>query len=465
MKKTKKRVKRVVPAKKSVPLRKHLEAMSETALVDLVLELTKKYGDIRSELEDRFSDTDQRITKVETAITRFRPRPSHYDDYGDSGLEDEVRTLIDSVQKVADNPVRAMELLVKIFEKDADVMENANQYEDSIGDVFTNDATALFEALTKRIDDKKQIENVLFNLLPDDNYGTRDNLLEDIRRYLPITNIKELVQRFCRHPDKKSGSYGRSSLRTLVRRLLEKVGEPKFTEEALLVFDGKENAELCFEVGKAWFAKKNYLKAKEWLDKIPADNSRRDTEYLEMLKVIYSKQQDKTALAETVRTLLKTKRTKDNFNSLVKAVGEKQRAVVLAEQVAEVNKIKGIAYRDIEYLTAIGAVDAAEDILWRRHTTLFSTLSTWRSEPIMLAKLMTQKKRPLIATVLYRQEIERILTAAKSNHYPSAIQYMDALAKLAPTIKDWKSTDAHDKYLVKLREKFPKRPSFWEKIK
>jgi tetratricopeptide (TPR) repeat protein len=378
-------------------------------------------------------------------------------------LEDEVRELIGSVQKVADNPVRAMELLVKIFEKDGDVMESANSYEDSIGEVFTNDATDFFMELTKRIDDKKYIENILFKLLPADDYGTRDDLIENIRRCLPVANIKDIIQRFCAH--KKPGPYGHNSSRNLVRRLLEKVGDPKFTEEALLAFDGRENAELCFEVGKAWFAKKNYLKAKEWLDKVPDDNSHRSTERLEMLKVILSKQQDKTALAETMRKLLKTKRTKDNFNTLVKAVGEKQRAVVLAEQVAGVSKSKGVSYRDIEFLAAIGAADAAEDILWRRLATLMPTLSTWDRKPAMLADLMATKKRPLIATVIYRQMIERILTSAKSNHYPTAIQYMGVLAKLASTIKDWKTTDTHEEYLVKLREKFPKRPSFWEKVK
>jgi hypothetical protein len=78
---------------------------------------------------------------------------------------------------------------------------------------------------------------------------------------------------------------------------------------------------------------------------------------------------------------------------------------------------------------------------------------------------MTEKKRPLIATVLYRNLIENILTMAKSSHYPTAIQYVGWLVKLAPTIKDWKSIDTHEKFLVKLREKFPNRPSFWTKEK
>jgi len=463
----KKVVKRLPPkveAEKKTPLRKHLEAMSETALVDLVLELAKKYDAVRSELEDRFSTSDQRIVKLETAIARFRPSYSRYDDYGDSGTEDAVRKLIEDVRKVADDPVQAMKLLVKIFEKDALVMESASEYEDAIGEVFTFDATELFEELAKRIDDKKSIEDILYRLLPVDDYGTRDGLAENIRRYLPVANIKSLAVRLCDSPSKKAGMYGLSSTRNLVRRLLETVGDPSFTVETLLVFDGGETPELCFDVGKACFTARNYLKAKEWFDKIPNNHSHYKIERLEMLKVIHAKRQDKTALAETVRELLKSKRTKENFNALVKAVGEKQRAIVLAEQVAEVEKSKGVSYRDIEFLTAIGAVDAAENLLWRRLPTL-STHSTWEREPALLAKLMAEKKRPLIATVIYRKMIESILTAAKSNHYPTAIQYMETLTKLAPTIKDWKSVDPHDKYLAKLREQFPKRPSFWAKVK
>jgi len=119
--------------------------MSETALVDLVLELAKKNDAVRSALEDRFSTADQRIVKLETAITRFRPSPGHCDGYGDSDTENAVRKLVEDVRKVADDPVQAMGLLVKIFEKDTVVMESANEYEDAMGEVFSNDATELFE--------------------------------------------------------------------------------------------------------------------------------------------------------------------------------------------------------------------------------------------------------------------------------------------------------------------------------
>ena len=440
-----------------IPLRKHLEAMSETALVDLLLALAKKHDNVRSELEDRFSTADQRIVKLETAIVSFRPS---YSRYGDSETEDEVRHLVKEVRKVADDPVQAMKLLVKIFEKDTKVMESANEYEDTIGDVFACDATKLFEELDKRIDDKKSLEDILYNLLPNDDYGTRDNLLDSIRRYLPVTNIKSLALRFCDSPHKKSGTYGLSSLRNLVRRLLEVIGDPKYTEETLLAFDGRETPELCFDAGKAWFTAKNYLKAKEWLDKIPDGNSSRKMERLEMLKVIHSKRQDKTALAEIARELLQTHRTKENFNALIKAVGEKQRDAVIHEQATEIKKVKSVSYNDVKFLVDVGAVDIAEDILWQR----LPTLSMWGREPLSLAKLM-EKKRPLVATALYRKMIESILTVAKSNHYPTAISYMGLLVKLAPTIKDWKSIDPHEKYLEKLRTKFPNRPSFWPKIK
>ena len=193
--------------------------------------------------------------------------------------------------------------------------------------------------------------------------------------------------------------YGLSNVRSLVRRLLETVGNPSFTVETLLVFDGRETPELCFDAGQACFTAKNYLKAKEWFDKIPNSNSRHKIERLEMLKVIHAKQQDKTALAETVRKLLTYKRTKENLDTLVKAVGEKQRTAVLAEQVAEIEKSKGVSYRDVEFLTAIGATDAAENLLWQRLSSL-SMISSWGHEPTMLAKLMAEKKRPLIATDL-----------------------------------------------------------------
>jgi tetratricopeptide (TPR) repeat protein len=436
-----------------------------------VLELAKKHGTIHDELQNRFSTTDQRITKLETAITRFRPKYRDYDDYDYcSDTEDVVCKLIDDVRTIADDPVQAMRLLVKIFEKDSEVMESANQYEDSIGEVFTNDATNLFEELAKQIDDKKYIEDILYKLLPYDDYGTRMDLEKNIKRSLPVANIKSLAQRLCHSERKTAGNYGLSSTRSLVQRLLETISDPAFTAETLLLFDGKETPERCFDTGKAYFTAKNYLKAKEWFDKLPANqpsNKRNQQELLEMLKVIHAKRQDKPALAETLRELLKYKRTKGNFTALVKAVGEKGRATLIEEQVAEVSKnskSKGISYKDVEFLTAIGAVDVAENLLWRRLSVLPSH-SSWGNEPLSMAKLMESKKRPLIATAIYRKIIDDILTAAKSKDYPTAILCMKALSQLAPTIKNWQSLDSHEKYVEKLRAKFPKRPSFWSDVK
>ena len=162
-KSSKKTVKKAVPKlkEKAIPLRKHLEALSESALIDLMLELAKKHGTVRDELKDRFSTTDQRIAKLETTITQFRPQYRGYRGHG-SNVEKQVRKLIDSVRHDVDDPVQAMKLLVKIFEKDGAVCESG---EDAMGEVFTCDATELFEELAKRIDDKKYIEDILYKLL------------------------------------------------------------------------------------------------------------------------------------------------------------------------------------------------------------------------------------------------------------------------------------------------------------
>ena len=441
-----------------IPIRKHLKAMDETALVELILQLAKKYGSVRADLEERFSTADQKLIKLKTAISRFRPTPSYY---GDSETDEEVSELISGIRKTVVDPKTAMDLLVRIFEKDREVMESANEYEYTIGDVFLYDATKFFGELARKIDDKKYVEDILLQLIPYDEYGTRDDLIKDIRRFLPLANIKNLATRLIDSPCKKTGNYGCSSTRTLIRRLLGTVGEPAFFEEILLAFDGSETPEMCVDVAKAWFGAKSFIKAQEWLDKIPDENMCRRRERLEMLKVIQAKRKDKSGLADTARELLKTNRTKENFDALIKAVGEKRREDELAEQCKMIEQSKTISYCDVEFMTSVGATDAAEEYIWRR----LSKLTMWGREPFNLAKLMESKKRPLIATILYRKLIESILASGKSKNYAAAISYMGILTKLAPTITDWKSFDSHKTFIEKLREKFPNRPSFWPKIK
>ena len=444
-----------------IPVRKHLEAMNEAALVELVLQLAKKHANVQNDLEDRFSTTNQKFVKLETAISRFRPSPSHYDDY-DSGMEDQVRQLIADVRKTVDDPLVAMDLLVRIFEKDTEVMESASEYEDSISDVFMDDATGLFGELAQKIDDKKHIEDVLFRLVtPFDDYGTRDDLITNIRNYLPVSNIRNIASRLIDLPRQKAETYGYAGSRALIRRILETIGDPVFFEETLLAFEGNETPEMCVDAARAWFNAKNYIKARQWIEKIPDGSNSGKTECLEMLKVIQAKRKDKSGLAETARELLKTRRTRENFETLIKAVGEKQRTAELAGQIADIGKNKTVSYRDVEFLTEVGATDAAEEYLWHR----LPGLSMWGREPVMLAKLMESKKCPLIATVIYRKLIENTLDAGRSKDYPAAISHMNTITKLAPTIKNWKSIDPHTTFVEKLRAKFPNRPSFWPNVK
>ena len=463
--KKRKKGKSVSGTSKSPSIRKHLEALGESALIDLVLELAKKHDAVKSELVNRFSTTDERFVRLEKSIRYFSSSSNEYgyDYYGDTGTEDEVLELIKGINALDDKPEVALELLALLFEKDEEVMENANQYEDSIGEVFTNDATDLFGKLVRKIENKKLVEDILFRLLPRDDYGTRMDLIKHTHFYLPKASLKNLIERFVAMRSKTSlGTYGHLSLRVLLKDLLSQCKDPAYFESTLLEFDGKENSELCFEVARSWFEAKNYLKAHDWLQKIQKMDVNLKSECLEMLRVIHAKRKDKSALADTNREIFARKRNKENFQNLLKVIGNAKRESVLAEAIKEIEKQKDISCDNVDFLVSVGAVDTAEDYLWRRLSS-FSRLYGY--QPNTLARMMQKAKRPLIATALFRSMVETILNAAKSKDYPTAIAYMNELHKLAQQIKDWKKLKPHKEYVAALKEQYPKRPSFWPKVK
>lgn len=453
--------KQTVTTSQTPSLRTHLEALGESALVELVLGLAQKYDGVKTDLIDRFSTTDERFVRLEKSIRNFRPGYSR--DYEGYDTEDQVRNLIDGVSSLDDKPESALELLALIFEMDNAVMENASEYEDETGDVFSDDATERFGELAQKIENKNFVEDILFRLLPHDDYGTRSDLIRNTHEYLPKTNLKNLIERFVTlRLKRETGTYGMSSLRSVVKDLLSQYADPAYFESTLLEFEGKEKPENCFDIGKAWFEAKDYTKAFDWLQKIPETHTHRKPERLEMFRVIHTKRKDKSALADTAREIFAQKRNKANFQNLLKATGADKRESVLAEAIKDIEKNREISCEDVNFLVSVNAVDAAEDYLWRRHAKFSSVYGSWAQ--ISLIQLMESKKRPLIATVFYRQLVDAILKAAKSKDYPNAIKYMETLKKLSGTIKDWKKIKPHDQYLAELKEQYPKRPSFWPHI-
>lgn len=456
------RAKKDIPGTSRSPsIRKHLEAIGEAALTELVLELSRKHRNIQNELRDRFSTTDERFVRLEKSIQHFKPNNSDHHYCGD-GTEDRVRKIVDGIGTLDDKPEAALELLALLFEKDDYVMENAGDYDDCNGEVFTNDATDLFGELAQKITNKILVENVLFQLLPHDNYGTRTELIKNTHTYLHKSNLKNLIERFvAMRSQTKAGSFDRSSHRHMINELLSQCNDAAYYESTLLAFDKKETPELCFDIARSWFAAKDYLRAYDWLQKIPETDASRKSERLEMLMVIHSKRKDAVALADTAHEVFARRRSKENFQKLLDVIGSDKRNSVLAEAINEIEKRREVSSDDVDFLVSVGAVDEAENYLWQR----ISRLSKLYGEtPYHLARLMASKKRPLLATVIFREMVEYILHSARSKDYPKGISYMNALQKLTKEIDDWKKIKPHDEYVAVLKEQYPRRPSFWPRI-
>lgn len=444
--------------------RTHLEAIGDKALIDLVLELACKYPEIHDELLNRFSSTDERVVRLETNIRHFKPSSccDDYDYYGDSKIQEEISRLLNDIEKLVDTPEQAMEFLVQLFEKDTEVMENADQDDVCVGDVFSYDATELFGKLVKKIENKKFIEDILYKLLPHDNYGTRMDLIDNCRNYIPKDNFKSLIERFATSYSRlDANNYAGTSMYNLLKRLLGQYQDSQLFESIFSKLHSPVSPNDCFEIASAWFESGDHQNAFDWLKKIPDTSLWRKLDRLKMLRVIYAKKKAKKEIVDTEYAIFALERNRENFQKLVKVVGTEKGKSVLTDVISQIEKEKQVSYDNVSFLVSVGAVVEAEEYIWRRYSKINSL---YDSTALDIAKLMGSQKCYLIATVFYRQLVYNTLKSARSKDYPRCISFMKTLHRIAGKIHDWKNLDQHEQFVTSLKEQFPRRPSFWPHI-
>lgn len=435
--------------------RKLLQLDKET-LVKALIDLSYRHDDVANIIE--------RLTSKKTSnVERFKERLSEF--HGNNNFVSwnnahkfayELIDLLSDIESGANDPKEGIELLKLFFCSDEHVMNNCDDSSGNIGDVFRYQATELFETYASQCDDKDWLANILFELITNNDYGLRDNLIENIGEYLPEKNIRILVDQI-----KKEDGFGTSE-GLLLQAMARGLKDPVLFESIINEESSKNEDYDASRIGEMWLECGNPEKAITYLEKV----SRASHSYLgnieELLLKAYSLTDNFDKQRSTTWTIFRNYRTSEKFERVIQIEGVGKRDELLKQEVSIIYQDKKINNQNVDFLLELKLLAEAENYIMEREHDLrggfYGTLSDW-------ADAFAKDKRFLVSTLIYRALLDSILERAYAKAYHHGADYLRMLDKYSERITNWGSFVKHEKYFEHIKLNHKRKISFWSQYK
>lgn len=184
--------------------RKLLQLEKET-LVKALIDLSCRHDDVANIIERLTSKKTSNVERFKEKLSEFQGNNNFVSWNNAHKFTYELVDLLSDIESGANDPKEGIELLKLFFCSDEHIMNYCDDSSGNIGDVFRYQATELFETYATQCDDKDWLASIVYELIINNGYGLRDNLIERIGEYLPEKNIRILVDRI-----KKEDQFGAS---------------------------------------------------------------------------------------------------------------------------------------------------------------------------------------------------------------------------------------------------------------
>jgi len=485
--------------------KEYLSQLPKTALVDFVSDVygVDKMLDKKIERLLLQSDKPKLIKKLTTTLKGLKRRRKFTDYWESSEFATELQHLASDIMSLyPEQPQECLRLLELFIESTSVSLGRADDSNGYIGDIYRSLTSSwLTVASTCYEQEKRDIpvdeRDILSHawvkkvkaLADDNDYGTKDNLLEDIDQLLSEPEIRgliadyqqerEIIQTKKAHEDTLSErqnsplidgafsiNYEKMVIEIAIKNLTRALGDVSFFEaiffemqETRPVHPRRLEELLTFLLGQGAYDKALHYLNEEWQSDGLMDKIRR----LDWLSRIYHMQKDTDALMEVLGEVFELQSTPTRLKSILAVASPAQqtqwrkRAYELAEQQESV-------FMATSLLLEIGEIELANQVAVARQAQFSDVHYTALTG--MLKELPAGTD--LIQVIIYRSLMSDILDSARSKAYGHAARYYNHLVKLDKLVdrldEDYSGLDDHLKFVSALKDKHGKKRSFWDRV-
>lgn len=364
--------------------------------------------------------------------------------------EDLEGLLSDIVNNIT-NPKDCLDLIVKFIETDSTVYGNCDDSSGAIGEVYY-EACHNFAKYAEKLNDEEYYKATFLRLVVDDDYGTREPLMEKANTFFSEKTLRELVDYFLAIPKVKQ-FYDPPGV--IARQLAWHLPDSNLYKKcSKRLYSTRWKMELAKHHLK-YGLQDEALSLLENMDSSEINPEEKD----KLLKEIYQKQGNQEELFSVLKRKFFRTPAVEIFEEIVNTVGGDRRNELLKEFTEELLNSKHGIIAKLLFLISTEQVSIAANIIRKDYMNIDGGLY---QAPIWIASTI-EDAYPLEASLVFRRLVLGNLEPANSKYYSHGIRYLRCLDRLSKIVKDWEGFQPHEEFKAELRNVHGRKKSFWAK--
>jgi hypothetical protein len=384
-----------------------------------------------------------------------------YDWRSVAGYTYQLSQLLSNLKESIDDSCEGVKHVRNFFERDSSMMEFCDDSGGTVGMIFSVDATDCFVHFARKCERKEFVAQQLLELVLDDQYGVRDQLIEHASEFLPGQWLRWLVGQLQQRDEE--GDWNAIQRTILLQSLARQLKDTRLFEEVTLRRTLSFSS--CLDIAQVYLESGDATGAKGWVERanleFPSNHNFSSHDYQTIRREIYRQLGDKEGEERIAWEIFRSNRSVERLAELLQTLGEEQREEVITAETAQILAIsqENLMGSDASFLLELGNIDAAEQYLMKRIALLnkidYITLTDWVDQ---LAQ------NPLLTSLIYRELLNDILKRGYSKAYHYGVDYWIQLQQLSPQVSIWEPYLTHQQYQLLVRQEHGRKHSFWKRV-
>jgi len=440
--------------------KERLRKLGTSRLVDALCTLAKRNEQAADYIARLVSTPEESADRIRSQLDELA-NGGYYVGYNEAyGFAGQLEDVIEDIRMNITSPEEGIEALSAFFEMDQPILEQCDDSNGAVAEVFRWDAGEAFVQFAKGCKDKDSILERVLGLYLACDYGVRTVLIERASEFLSKNKLRHLVQRLweCLEDTPDDDHRSRHAL-IGIELLAYQMKDPALFEKARMHGRPKPSAACCLDIAEAYADCHEDDKALTWLEQIPEEDHWRRSEQDDLLFAVLKRKGDMKRAEEVAWRIFRRHRTKNTFDQLVDVAGKRRRKAILLSQVEEILKNGRFSITDAMFLSDMNLNSEAAAYLVQNATRLDGN-DYWSLTP--LAERMEKQKQLLAAAAIYRSLLDSILARAQSKAYQHGAKYLRKLDAMDGRLSSWEPLASHDEYKTTLVRDHRRKWRFWE---
>jgi hypothetical protein len=384
-----------------------------------------------------------------------------YDWRSVDGYAYQLSQLISNLKESIDDACEGVKHVRNFFERDSSIMESCDDSGGTVGMVFSVDATDCFVHFSKNCERKEFVAQQLLELVLDDQYGVRDELIDHAVDFLPEQWLRWLVEQL--QPGDEEDSWNATQRNFLLQSLAKQLKDARLFEEVALRRTLSFSS--CLDIAQVYLESGDATGAEGWIEhanlEFPSEHNFRTYDYQTIRREIYRQLGDKEGEERIAWEIFRSNRSAERLAELLDTLGEEQRDEVITAETAQIlaNSQHNLIGSDASFLLQLDNIGAAEQYLMNRIALLnkidYITLTEW---------VVQFAQSPLLASLIYRELLNDILKRGYTKAYHYGVDYWIQLQQLNPQVSVWEPYLTHQQYQLLVRQEHGRKHSFWKQV-